>query len=699
MPSDKGEASASDPFAATQMAPAGEPEGTPVPPPPVRVTAPPPAHPPSSAASSAEVSVAPDSPLARSRSADESAAMVRTAEVLILDAPSQEKAVHVGIEIPKLGGQERFENGPLLGSGGMGDVVLQHDRNIGRGVAKKMLRPEMHLRENSVRRFIREARVQGQLEHPAVVPVHDFGVDDDGRLFFSMKRIRGRTLGQILDALASRDRETTAQFSRHKLLSSFVQVCLAIEYAHKRGVIHRDLKPNNVMLGDFGEVYVLDWGLAKLSGKNEVEDMVASVNPARASRPDVTSDGDFLGTPLYMPPEQLLGRHAFLDERADVFGLGVILFEILTLQHFRKDGTLVRLLDEAETNAAPERPSKRVDDVPKELDDLCVSALAPDPAARLGSARALADAITRYLEGDRDMAARRAQASELVTSARARLGAPAETRADELVVALREALKALALAPGEEDAQRLLVSLVLEGSRDLSPDAKRAFAERDVETRVQGLRRGIAGFFLWLGAAPAALVVGVRDWSLVAALCLLTIACIAFSLFILRTPAALRSKIAPMTLAAMAALVVAMGSAYLGPFVVVPLAALGVTMMFMIHGKREEAAGLVAVSSLGLLAAFGVEWLHIFPPAYTFQGGDIVLHARMLKLPEVPTVGFLLYTSVSFVVFLGYFVAQLRGKQRIAERQLFGQAWLLQRLFPVDEAKPVPKPRASRKKL
>src|ERR1700722_10930278 len=243
---------------------------------------------------------------------------------------SSEGAVHVSRELPQFRGSDRFETGPRIGSGGMGEVVLQMDRNIGRAVAKKMLHPYVD-RPVSIQRFIREARVQGQLEHPAVVPVHDFGLDAEGRLFFSMKLIRGRTLGDILNGLSNKSPAVVLSFSRHKLLSAFVQVCLAVEYAHKRGGIHRDLKPNNVMLGDFGQVYVLDWGLAKLTRLPETEDAEATApkDTASSESPEMTSDGDLLGTPLYMAPEQLKGKHAILDERADVFALGVLLFEIL----------------------------------------------------------------------------------------------------------------------------------------------------------------------------------------------------------------------------------------------------------------------------------------------------------------------------------------------------------------------------------
>jgi serine/threonine protein kinase len=597
---------------------------------------------------------------------------------------SSEGAVHVSRELPQFRGSDRFETGPRIGSGGMGEVVLQMDRNIGRAVAKKMLHPHVD-RPVSIQRFIREARVQGQLEHPAVVPVHDFGLDAEGRLFFSMKLIRGRTLGDILNGLSNKSPAVVLSFSRHKLLSAFVQVCLAVEYAHKRGVIHRDLKPNNVMLGDFGEVYVLDWGLAKLTRLPESEDAEATApkDTASSESPEMTSDGDLLGTPLYMAPEQLKGKHAILDERADVFALGVLLFEILTLEPFRRGSALTIMVGE-EKSTSPERPSRRVADVPAELDDLCASALVRDPAGRLGSARALADGVERYLEGDRDLVARRARAAELLQSARIR----STGAAPDSVTATREVLEALALAPGDLEAQRMLVTLVLESSSALSPEASRAYADRDAEVRAQGLRRGIVAYLLWLCTLPAALYVGVRDYPVLVSLVVITLTCIVASALALRTKTGPRSRAFALVLTGASALVVALGSAYLGPFVLTPIATCAASTMFLIHGTREEAPAIIAIWLLAVVAMFGVEWLHVVPAAYTFRGGDLVLHARMLNLPEVPTVLFLAYSTLSFVGVLGYFVAQLRGKQREAERQLFGQAWLLQQLFPAPEEGP-----------
>jgi serine/threonine-protein kinase len=165
----------------------------------------------------------------------------------------------------------RYEPRELLGEGGMGEVHRCTDARIGREVAMKVMR---HADEpgSSTKRFRREALLQANLEHPSIVPVYDVGVDAEGAPCFAMKRVRGQTLRHILTRIAEGDELARRRYPVHKLLGAFSQVCLAIDFAHSRGVIHRDLKPANIMLGDFGEVYVLDWGLASTAGAPDSED-------------------------------------------------------------------------------------------------------------------------------------------------------------------------------------------------------------------------------------------------------------------------------------------------------------------------------------------------------------------------------------------------------------------------------------------
>jgi eukaryotic-like serine/threonine-protein kinase len=162
----------------------------------------------------------------------------------------------------------RYRLRDLLGEGGMGSVKLYHDALVGRDVALKVMAPRALRREAYQRRFVREARVQGQLEHPAVVPVYDVGTTSDGAPYFTMKRLGGHTLREVLDEVRQAG-GFTAPLTQRRLLSDFVSVCRAVAFAHSRGVIHRDLKPANVMLGAFGEVYVLDWGIAKVRSDPE----------------------------------------------------------------------------------------------------------------------------------------------------------------------------------------------------------------------------------------------------------------------------------------------------------------------------------------------------------------------------------------------------------------------------------------------
>lgn len=302
------------------------------------------------------------------------------------------------------GGDARYDVRATLGEGGMGEVLLCRDRRIGRDVAMKIAlrsradQPEMRAR------FLREARVQGQLEHPAIVPVYDMATDASGRSFFTMKRVRGLTLETVIGHLEAGESALAREYTLHKLLAAFGRVCLAIDFAHSRGVVHRDLKPANVMLGDFGEVYVLDWGVAKVEGAHDVDDPeVATLDESgeRPCGPNATEHGIVLGTPAYMAPEQQYGHP--VDARTDVYALGAILFEILTHRGLwesraRRGTDLTKALEWAR-------------DVPLELTATWRKATSRLPADRHESARALHDEIERYLSGDRDLFARRAFAS------------------------------------------------------------------------------------------------------------------------------------------------------------------------------------------------------------------------------------------------------------------------------------------------
>ena len=262
----------------------------------------------------------------------------------------------------------RYEIVERIGEGGMGVVYLARDRELGREVALKVLRtPNPSTDERD--RILREARILASLEHPGIAPVHDVGVLPDGRVFYVMKRIRG----ERLDGVARTGR------SRAELLRLFRQVCDAVAFAHAAGVIHRDLKPQNVMLGAFGEVLVLDWGVAKLRGR------AVEPPPVSATRPvddDDTSPGAVMGTPGYMAPEQLAGQSSTVDERADVYGLGGILCFLLTGEH----------------PPAGLPQGERWLTVPPPLRAICERARAAVPDTRYRSASDLAADVANYLD-------------------------------------------------------------------------------------------------------------------------------------------------------------------------------------------------------------------------------------------------------------------------------------------------------------
>jgi len=244
----------------------------------------------------------------------------------------------------------KYELGKVVAEGGMGAIIDARDANIRRHVAMKVMLKPKECGKDSVLRFIEEAQVTGQLEHPGIVPVHELGVDASGNVFYTMKLIKGRTLKDILTGLKKGDARTVQDYPLLTLLNIFQRVCDAVAFAHSRKVIHRDLKPENVMVGEYGEVQVMDWGLAKIltkktarrmpHGTERQEEGAASALPAaiESVRKDAgadvfkTLDGAIMGTPGYMAPEQAMGDMELLDERTDIYSLGAILYAILTLR-------------------------------------------------------------------------------------------------------------------------------------------------------------------------------------------------------------------------------------------------------------------------------------------------------------------------------------------------------------------------------
>lgn len=302
----------------------------------------------------------------------------------------------------------RFSLLRKLGQGGLGTVWLARDEKLKRSVALKEINPEAAEFPRAWERFHREAEITGHLEHPNVVPMYQFGLDAaTGAPFYAMRFVGKRTLVDAIEEY--HDRRSGGEdvtMDLHRLLTAFIGVCQAIAYAHSRGVVHRDLKPENVALDNFGQVIVLDWGLAKISDEYEVESVLSGDPIASDSVLTQTVAGEVIGTPLYMAPEQAAGNLDRVNERTDVFGLGAILFAMLTgsAPHQRssvKDGAAVSIADLLRRISSEAMPNPRdyVSDIPADLADICRRAMHFKPHSRYQSATAVADAVQQWMAG------------------------------------------------------------------------------------------------------------------------------------------------------------------------------------------------------------------------------------------------------------------------------------------------------------
>lgn len=312
--------------------------------------------------------------------------------------------------------------------GGLGEVYVAHDAELKREVALKRIRDARLDTPENRARFILEAEVTGGLEHPGIVPVYSLGTSDDGRPFYAMRFIKGESLKQAIgryhESNATGRGESQRLLELRKLLARFIDVCNAIEYAHSRGVLHRDLKPDNIMLGAYGETLVVDWGLAKPIGVQEQPVTLGPASPEETEQDapgDEVSDSKFswasgtaptqmgaaVGTPAYMSPEQASGELDRIGVASDVYSLGATLYCILTGQPPFVYDNIVQVLERVRRgDLTPPRSVKA--DVPAALEAICIKAMAHDPADRYPTPRVLADELERWL-ADEPVEAHRAQ--------------------------------------------------------------------------------------------------------------------------------------------------------------------------------------------------------------------------------------------------------------------------------------------------
>jgi len=562
------------------------------------------------------------------------------------------------------GGYDLYET---IGRGGMGEVIAAHDLKFDRDIAIKRMHGEQSAR--AIGRFLREARIQARLEHPAIVPIHDLGTDTDGRVFFTMKRLAGVTLSEQL-------REDKPI---QPLLRAFGEVLLAIDFAHQRRVVHRDLKPANIMLGEFGEVYVLDWGVAReLDSRDDIVTDAGGFEPSApgASTPSsaeiATRVGSVLGTPGYMSPEQVRGEPA--ETPADIYALGAILFEILTAQplHPRGDDALVATL-----TSSPERPSQRRPDrqIAPELDELCLAAQAEEPVDR-PSAREMAERLRRFIDGDRDVALRRTLAAEQIAAARDALRS---TDANARMTAMRHAGRALALDPESAEAAELVGRLLLERPAVLPPALVDSLDQLDrdaLKTRSRRATRSYGAVFVFLLLLP---VLDVRSWPWLIAFNVVLAMLVGFAWRGSQT-----GRVSPyLSMLGNFALAL-VWTRIASPFVLTPVMICGALIAVASHPWNQERPWTIfAWAAITVTTPLGLEALGVLEPTWWINDGAIHLTSTIYNFSGGGGAAVaMIFANLMFVLLVGAFAYTITRNGRAASRDHHMQAWHLRHLIP-----------------
>jgi serine/threonine-protein kinase len=479
-------------------------------------------------------------------------------------------------------------------------------------------------------------------------------------------------------------------------------VSLAVDFAHQRGVLHRDLKPSNVMIGDFGEVYVLDWGIAKVGGDERGDGAVDADDATQIDDPVAlaTRAGDVLGTPGYMAPEQVEGRR--LDARSDVYSLGCILFEILTqapLHQGRNQGAVfASTLSDAVRLPSQARPDL---DIPPELDAICARATARRREARYPTARALSDALDAYLEGDRDTAQRREMAAthaRRAEDALARALAGGDGSEAAHGETMREIGRALALDPMNGAARDVLRRALLDVPDRFPEPVVEALRRRDASTLRLGARLGSYQLALYFAFAPILYAMGFDDWTraIVPAACLAV--GLAATLYGLRRPAIPR-WVQLVTLTGMVAAMASLSRIF-SPLILVPTLLATNAAVLQIHPRpamRNLVLGLCLAASV---VPIGLEVAGVLEPTFWFEGDRIVV-ATPGAFRAGPTIVFFVLTTATLIASPALFIGAIRRALSAAVLRVEMNAWRARQLAPsadLEAAAPVASARARRRR-
>jgi serine/threonine protein kinase/formylglycine-generating enzyme required for sulfatase activity len=401
-------------------------------------------------------------------------------EEVIGGAPAASPGRDSAGQLRDSGPREKYQLASTIGSGGMGMVLKAFDADLRRWVAMKVVRRDLVKNPEQLSRFVEEAQVCGQLEHPNIPPVHEIGAGPDGQVYFTMKLVKGRTLREIARDLSLGRPDVRREFTPIRIAQILQQAAMGVHYANARGVIHRDLKPDNIMVGDYGEVLVMDWGLAKVLGE-ECQAQLHGEDPVITARTESglhTRDGAVQGTPSYMSPEQACGELDVVDARTDVFGLGAVLYELLCYQPPFLGGSFKEILAAAKEARCPP-PSKVAPKgalVPPDLEAICLKAMAAAREDRHADARELQNDLQSFIEGTTDRERRRAEALALVAEGRKLIASYKELENRRQQLRIEAAKAAEVIAPYEPVAKKKALWAVDDAVEALEGEAQKAYS-------------------------------------------------------------------------------------------------------------------------------------------------------------------------------------------------------------------------------